>query len=176
MNCTECEQLIDDYVYNRLSAENTDAFVKHVLGCDSCLEELRINYSVLMALDQMDRGAELSEDYDAELNEKLVKYIQRQGRRKKIYAGMCVLTLILSLLTGIVISALFIYPKTDADVKYGTELSEENTGDKILGFPFEGVPAFMDPVERNISRYNSELIDYIHSIDSDEKNFLKDLP
>lgn len=163
MKCTECEKLIDDYIYNKLDENTTDAFVKHVLGCENCLEELRINYSVMTALDQMDRGDELSEDYDAELNERIVKYVMRKKRRHRAYISLCLLMLIVSVALGVVFS-MFFYK--DDNIVYG-----ENTEEAGITLIYDGVPEFIDPVENNISEYNEEIIDYIHDVEIQESKF-----
>ena len=160
MNCTDCEKLINEYIYNELDENTQDAFVKHVLGCKDCLDELKINYSVLMALDQMDRGDELSEDYEAEVDERIVKYVLKKNRRHRAYIGLCLLLLIASVFAGVFFSMFFIEP--DDKIIY---IAEET--DSGINIGYDGVPDYLDPVEKTISDYNSEVIDYLHRL---EKN------
>lgn len=165
MNCEECEKLINDYICNTLDEGKTDAFVKHVLGCQECLEELRINYSVITALDQMDRGAELSEDYDAELNEKIVKYIMRKKRRHRAYIGLCLLLLIASVSFGILFSMLFLHE--DDNIQYAAESDDNN-----IVFSFDGVPDHIDPVENTIREFNEWVINRLHETELNQNNNL----
>lgn len=163
MNCEECEKLINDYICNKLDDDKTDAFIKHILGCQNCLEELRINYSIITALAQMDRGAELSEDYDAELNEKIVKYMMRKKRRHRVYIGLCLLLFLASLSFGILFSALFLHK--DENISYAEE-SEDNN----IVFSYDGVPSYIDPVENTIREYNEWLINRLHETKLKENN------
>lgn len=160
MNCTECEKLINDYIYDKLDEETYDAFVRHVLGCKDCLEELKINYSVIMALDQMDRGDELSEDYEAEVDERIVRYVVKKKRRHRAYMGLCLLLLIASVFAGMVFSMFFM--GSNEEIIYSQEKVDSG-----VSISYDGVPDYIDPVEQTINNYNSDVIDYLHEL---EKN------
>lgn len=162
MNCTECEKLINDYIYDKLDEATLDSFVKHILSCENCLDELKINYSVLMALDQMDRGDELSEDYEAEVEEKIVRYVLKKKRRHRAYMGLCLLLLIASVFAGMLVS--FFFGRPNDEIIYSTEETETTS---VVNLKYDGVPDFIDPVEQRIDDYNSEVINYLHGL---EKN------
>lgn len=161
MNCTECEKLIDDYINNKLDEPVYDEFINHILSCNDCLEELRVNYSVITALNQMDRGDELSEDYDAELNEKIVRYVMKKKRRQRAYYGMCLFCFIASIIAGVILSIL---SHKEKNVEYAVE-----DNNKYISIGFDGVPDHMDPVDTGISKYNADIIDYINKQNLNEQ-------
>lgn len=159
MNCSRCRNLIDDYVANSLNGDELDDFVMHVLHCESCMDELKINYSLLTALNQLDRGDELSEDYDFEVEQQIKKYVERKKRNKYIkratYAVLFVLSVCMSFLL-----LLFTTEKKEEEetVVYLAEGEKEK-----CYFNIEGVPEYLNPVKQKVYEYNDRVIEFLHS-------------
>ena len=56
IDCTTCEQYIDDFIENKLVGEMLWQFLTHVEKCPECYEELEIRYLVADALGRLENG------------------------------------------------------------------------------------------------------------------------
>ena len=160
MDCRQCQNLVDAYIQNTIDPEAYDAFINHVYSCEECMDELKISYSLLTALDQLDKGLELSGDYDSEIENRISGYIIRKKKRKTFRIVSYTLLLILSVCIGFLYSFFFI---KDDNITYKEE-------DSISGFVFSvnGIPEKIDPVKQEIKRLNDDAVDYIHKLKKED--------
>lgn len=156
MNCRQCQNLIEAYIAGKLAGDELDEFVDHVHVCESCLEELKINYSIITALEQIDRDDELSDDYDSEVEQKISSYLHRRKRRKIVLVASFVAVLLISFVLGM-LSSVFFVKNYD-----GISFAEDKNKEKIA-ITYNGVPEAFDPVSQSISEYNYDIIKYLHS-------------
>ena len=54
MTCREAEKMVIPYIHDELTIDELDEFLEHVDVCDSCMEELEINYMVDVGLKKLD--------------------------------------------------------------------------------------------------------------------------
>lgn len=54
MTCREAEKMVIPYIHDELTIDELDEFLEHVDSCDSCMEELEINYMVDEGLKKLD--------------------------------------------------------------------------------------------------------------------------
>ena len=108
MNCIDAKTMITPFIQDKLNTEQLEAFLQHVNNCPSCMEELEIYYVVLMAVQQLDEDKELSNDYRAELKNKLARCEEkiRRSRFTKVRRRVMLIAAILSvgLFSGIQIT------------------------------------------------------------------------
>lgn len=50
--CKNYQNMIKDYDEGKLSLKQEERFIKHIMGCDDCKEELEIYYIVTYGLDE----------------------------------------------------------------------------------------------------------------------------
>lgn len=50
--CKNYQNMIKDYDEGKLSLKQEESFIKHIMGCDDCKEELEIYYIVTYGLDE----------------------------------------------------------------------------------------------------------------------------
>ena len=154
--CSENQKKIDSYINGSLGGDELKKFVNHVKGCNECMEELKINYSLLKALDQLEKGDELSEDFDAELEKGIDEYLGKQRRGYILKVISYVSAFIISMAFGIVFSIFFFRHE-------GIDFLEKGKEETFM-IDFDGVPDFMNDVKKMNNDYNDNLIEYIHSL------------
>ena len=82
MNCERVQELIAPFVNEKLNTDETEEFLKHIDSCDDCREELEVSYSLMTAMNQLDAGTDLSDNYIQELDDKIEACFM-EGLRKK---------------------------------------------------------------------------------------------
>ena len=155
-----CESLIDDYIVDRLTGRELDDFIKHIESCPACYEELSINYSLVNALKQIDQGKDFSEDFEIELDEKINRYKQKKKNMTSILVFSAVFIFLVSFSFAFVFS---LFTMSD-NIKYSS-----NKNDNIISFNIKSPEREFDPVKINIDKYNKDVINYLHDINSDNK-------
>ena len=61
MDCYTAEQKITGFIQNELDDDETEAFLTHIRGCESCRRELETNYFIVEGLRMLDTD---SDDFD----------------------------------------------------------------------------------------------------------------
>ena len=70
MNCKETEKLIPIFLNQKLNTRQLDQFLQHVENCSECMEELTIQYLVMIGTSLIEEGK--SFDLRRALNELLI--------------------------------------------------------------------------------------------------------
>ena len=154
--CRETQKKIDAYINESLSGDELKDFVFHVKNCDVCMEELKINYSLLKALEQLEKGDELSENYDEEVEEGLNNYIARRKRGFVLRIVSYVSIFIISVIFGVIFCVLFV--KDD-----NTKFLDKGENESMI-IDVDGVPDYLNEIKKINNTYNDMIIEYIHSI------------
>ena len=77
MDCINCQNIIDDFIHDRLDIRTASAFADHVRLCDSCYNELEINYCMQTAITELKSDQALSSgNFTGMLAEKLNKAVE----------------------------------------------------------------------------------------------------
>jgi hypothetical protein len=63
MNCNECQNIIEDFIHDRLDLATANAFSEHIRLCDNCYNELEINYCMQTAIAEL-KSDSVSSDGD----------------------------------------------------------------------------------------------------------------
>ncbi len=71
MNCKEITDLFLPFIQEKLDAEQTVRFLRHIETCPACREELEIYYMVYGEIDGLDNNAMPSYDLVGELEKKI---------------------------------------------------------------------------------------------------------
>ena len=100
MDCKRVMELMTQFINEQLDAEYVQAFLDHIDSCPECREELEVNYSLMTAMKQLDEDIDLSDDYIAELDQKIETcYLdelkrKRSCTRRRIILGIVVFLLL----------------------------------------------------------------------------------
>ena len=108
MNCQDTLQQITAYLQGNLTTKEEMELVLHVETCESCFEELELNYIMLVGLDKLDKEQSSSMDFTAMLKahmDKTRKQYKREKRMKQCMIGGIILAFLL--LTGLLLYIIF---------------------------------------------------------------------
>lgn len=82
MECTAAERKIGAFLFQELDERETEEFVEHVEQCESCMEELAIQYLISEGMHRLEEGSAF--DLNKELKEMLTQTKKRVHRRKTL--------------------------------------------------------------------------------------------
>ena len=94
MTCEVAQGKITPFINDQLTVQELEEFICHVKNCRVCKDELAVYYALITAMKQLDEDSDLSDDYIAELEEKLfyseslIKHSKRLHRSKKYLFSM----------------------------------------------------------------------------------------
>ena len=108
MTCEMAQEKITPFINDQLTIQELDEFVRHVKNCQVCKDELAVYYALITAMKQLDADSDLSDNYIAELEAKLLysetlikrsRWLHRS--RKYLFS---VLWILLMIVTGVTVS------------------------------------------------------------------------
>ena len=119
MDCKRTQELIVPFVNEQLNdAEEMKAFLEHIDGCAECREELEVNYSLMTALKQLDEDTDLSDDYIAELNDKMEACYLDGLKQKRSCVRRRVLIAVLLFLLLFLNGTSFLPKRSEEDMRF----------------------------------------------------------
>ena len=102
MNCKETEKLIPIFLNQKLNTRQLDQFLQHVENCSECMEELTIQYLVMIGTSLIEEGK--SFDLRKALNELLID----AGKMVKKWKRLMFLSYIAEIITFIIMIIILI--------------------------------------------------------------------
>lgn len=82
MKCLEIQHRMAAFIENQLDERDTEEFVAHIEGCESCREELAIQYLITEGMRCLEDGSAF--DLNKELEEKLQLTLKRMRYKKNV--------------------------------------------------------------------------------------------
>lgn len=84
MKCLEFQQLISDFLEDRLTISQTREFVEHADNCPECMEELELRYMIQVGILEQNRDdADVNYDYSLQLS-RLLEKTRKDLRRRYV--------------------------------------------------------------------------------------------
>lgn len=80
MECTAAERKISSFLSGELDERDTEEFVEHIEQCETCMEELAIQYLITEGMHRLEDGGAF--DLNKELKEMLLWTKKRVHRQK----------------------------------------------------------------------------------------------
>ena len=106
MDCRETQANFQRFIDYDLNPEETEQFISHIRGCDSCMKELELYYTMFTSLWQLENNEPLTVDYHRELAEDIKDRYDDIIFRKNVetvYKTVAVLFLALIPILGIIV-------------------------------------------------------------------------
>lgn len=105
MECREAERLIGAFIHDKLETDNMKQFVHHIEICDSCLEELSIQYLVEAGMQRLEEGNtfDLQKELEMKLEQSRRRVIRRERLGKFLYLLEMAAILLVLIITVMVI-------------------------------------------------------------------------
>lgn len=119
MDCKRTQELIVPFINGQISdADEMKAFLEHMEECSECREELEVNYSLMTALRQLDEDTDLSDDYVAELNQKMEACYLDGLKQKRSCVRRRVLIAVLLFLLLFLNGTSFLPKRSEEDMRF----------------------------------------------------------
>lgn len=106
MNCKETEKLIPVFLAKKLNTRELDRFLEHVESCSECMEELTIQYLVMIGTSLIEEGK--SFDLRKALSELLVE-ARKVVKRWKLLMFLSYIAEIITFIVMIIILIMVIF-------------------------------------------------------------------
>lgn len=108
MVCRECQIKIPDFIEEKMSIEELEAFLSHVTSCQDCYEELEIMLTISVGLQELEGEENISYNFKDMLKERIRHAEYRCERYKSFYQtrGIILFFMHMILLIGILIQIL----------------------------------------------------------------------
>ncbi len=106
MNCKETEKFIPVFLAKKLNTRELDRFLEHVENCSECMEELTIQYLVMIGTSLIEEGK--SFDLRKALNELLVE-ARKAVKRWKLLMFLSYIAEIITFIVMIIILIMVIF-------------------------------------------------------------------
>ena len=106
MNCKETEKLIPLFLENKLNIRKLDRFLEHVENCPECMEELTIQYLVMIGTSLIEEGK--SFDLRKALNE-MITDATRIVKKWKLLMFLSYIVEIITFIVMIIILIMVIF-------------------------------------------------------------------
>ncbi len=108
MTCQKALQQITEYLQGNLTTKEEMELISHVDTCESCFEELELNYIMLVGLDKLDKEQSSSMDFTAMLKEYMDKSRRQYKKEKRIKQFLISgIILVVLLLIGLLLYIIF---------------------------------------------------------------------
>ena len=105
MTCQETLQQITEYLQRKLTLKEEMDIISHVESCETCFEELELNYIMQVGLDKLDEEQSSSMDFTAMLQEHMDK--SRKQYKKEKWMIKCLISGIIA--ASLILAGLLIY-------------------------------------------------------------------
>lgn len=89
MKCNEFEKMIPRYLKNELKDRDLKEYLSHVNSCDSCKEEMTIQYLITEGMQRLEEGNTF--DVEKELGDKMhqsMKHLERKRLFREFLGGV----------------------------------------------------------------------------------------
>ena len=116
MDCNRIQSMIVPFINDELNIKELELFLDHLAGCENCMEEVEIYYTLLTAMRQLDEDKSLSGDYRHELEHKLEEAQERIVHAKYTYYRKKAILIIIIALIAFLCN--FRYTSDMADSEY----------------------------------------------------------
>ncbi len=160
VSCAEMQELVIQYIENRLPESKLSAFLDHIESCPSCKEDLMVNYSILTAIEQLSNDEDFSDSYVGEMETKLLNSrlgILRGRRRMRRLRFLCMIFMISC---GLAIGL----SSAGDPVRYYLPKESKST----FQLKYYGIPEGYDPVYETLIEYNDEVIAKLRELNQEK--------
>ena len=161
MDCRCAEKLSDQYLAGTLPADLLPEYLRHVKSCPECLDNLRTDYSITKAIDQINHDQDFSTDYNRELMQMLER--SRQSILRRVRILFVKRSFVIAALVAV---AFFVAGRMPEKPKYFLPKGSEESH-RLM---YYGIEEKYDPVFSTIREKNSEVIRKLREMQRSEGN------
>ncbi len=105
MTCEEVQKNIPDFIDTRMDSKESVAFIRHVRNCKACMEELSVEYLVVVGVKRLDSASAFN--LNQELEELIDQNEQKARQKRQISLAIFVAAILLAVVGGYFLSGVF---------------------------------------------------------------------
>ncbi|MBO4788886.1 MAG: zf-HC2 domain-containing protein [Lachnospiraceae bacterium] len=152
MDCRSAQKLSDQYLAGTLPTDLMPEYLRHIRSCPDCLDNLRTDYSITKAIDQINHDQDFSTDYNRDLMQMLER--SRVSILRRIRIMILKRAVVIAVLVAI---AVFLATRTPEKMKYYLPAG----GTESVRLYYYGIEDRYDPVNCTIRERNNEVLDIL---------------
>ena len=105
MTCEEVQKNIPDFIETRMDSKQSLDFIRHIRKCKTCMEELSVEYLVVVGVKRLDSASAFN--LGEELEELIYRNEAKARRRQSISLLVFIAVLLMAIVGGYFLSGLF---------------------------------------------------------------------
>lgn len=103
--CEEVQKNIPTFIAGNMESKDTLAFIRHIRSCKTCMEELSVEYLVLVGVKRLDSASAFN--LNDELEDLMLRNEKKARRRKNISIAVFIISILIAIIGGYFLSELF---------------------------------------------------------------------
>ncbi len=103
--CEEVQKNIPTFIAGNMESKDTLAFIRHIRSCKACMEELSVEYLVLVGVKRLDSASAFN--LNDELEDLMLRNEKKARRRKNISIVVFIISILIAIIGGYFLSELF---------------------------------------------------------------------
>ena len=103
--CEEVQKNIPTFIAGNMESKDTLAFIRHIRSCKACMEELSVEYLVLVGVKRLDSASAFN--LNDELEDLMLRNEKKARRRKNISIAVFIISILIAIIGGYFLSELF---------------------------------------------------------------------
>ncbi len=104
LTCEDVQKDIPDFINDKLDSRDTLAFISHIRECKTCMEELSVEYLVLVGVKRLDSASAFN--LNDELEDLMIRNEYRAIRKRNLTRIVFVFAIGLAILGGYLLSGM----------------------------------------------------------------------
>lgn len=105
IECEEVQKLIPYFIDGKTDSNQSLAFIRHIRDCKTCMEELSVEYLVLVGVKRLDSASAFN--LNDELDELISKSEAKAKRTRNISFWVFILFIVIAIVGGYFLSGFF---------------------------------------------------------------------
>ncbi|MBR4580910.1 MAG: zf-HC2 domain-containing protein [Lachnospiraceae bacterium] len=106
LSCEEVQKNIPDFIDTRMDSKESLAFIRHIRNCKACMEELSVEYLVVVGVKRLDSASAFN--LNMELEELISKNEKKAKRRQNISLLIFMAAILSAVVGGYFLSRFFL--------------------------------------------------------------------
>lgn len=106
MTCEEVQKNIPKFIDTRMDSKDSLAFIRHIEHCDACMEELSVEYLVVVGVKRLDSASAFN--LNQELEELMYKNERKARNKQQISLMIFIFAILLAIVGGYFLSKMIL--------------------------------------------------------------------
>lgn len=105
VSCEDIQRNIPAFIGGNMESKDTLSFIRHIRTCKTCMEELSVEYLVLVGVKRLDSASAFN--LNKELDDLLTRNENRAKRKRNVSVIVFIAAILLAVIGGYFLSGIF---------------------------------------------------------------------